>query len=533
MRGAGDAEPKRTAPAPSASLSEPPASCDIVLLPHRSGRRSGRPTMHRRSLHCYHRSLASNKILVALATTFLAYSNPHGFDGPPRGGSMDFIFMLTRDDQTVEDALDVLDAIRPLGLRHIGFKDVGVAPEVLQAAEPRHQGAGRDQLSRGGRHDARGLPALGADRGGRSASTGCSAAPTPTPSLRDPRGQRHRATTRSPAFPTAIRPCSAAGPRTWRRHCEAFVAKGCAGVDLLAYRATEAEPLDLVRAARRALGDRHADRRRQRRPAGAHRRARRCRRRCLHDRLGGVQRRLLAAQGRPALAAARRAGRLRLRRHDRRRRHRHPEPEGGGDRRRSEAAWPGVERLPAVVSRGRAGPSRIRGCGRRRWRRPSAARSRPPGTTPRSVRALGICGQLDGCVAVDREGQPLGPCIIWMDRRAEAEVAGLPAERVQDATGRRPGRHAHGRQGPLAEAPRARAGGDPPLPSAGLLSRGAADRRACVRPRPRLDHDGLRARRSAASMPGCWSCSSSRPGSCRRSPRPPIVRERCTGRAPR
>jgi xylulokinase len=57
------------------------------------------------------------------------------------------------------------------------------------------------------------------------------------------------------------------------------------------------------------------------------------------------------------------------------------------------------------------------------------------GTTPRSVQALGICGQLDGCLAVDRAGRPLGPCIIWMDRRAEAEVAGLPAERIQSATG--------------------------------------------------------------------------------------------------
>jgi len=46
---------------------------------------------------------------------------------------MDFIFMLTRDDQTVEDALEVLEAISPLGLRHIGFKDKGVPPEVLQA----------------------------------------------------------------------------------------------------------------------------------------------------------------------------------------------------------------------------------------------------------------------------------------------------------------------------------------------------------------------------------------------------------------
>ena len=56
-------------------------------------------------------------------------------------------------------------------------------------------------------------------------------------------------------------------------------------------------------------------------------------------------------------------------------------------------------------------------------------------TPPQSVRGLGICGQLDGCLAVDRNGRALGPCIIWMDRRAEAEVAGLPAERIQGTTG--------------------------------------------------------------------------------------------------
>jgi phosphoribosylformimino-5-aminoimidazole carboxamide ribonucleotide (ProFAR) isomerase len=38
--------------------------------------------------------------------------------------------------------------------------------------------------------------------------------------------------------------------------CRRFVDKGCAGVDLLAYRATEAEPTALIRAARGALGDR-------------------------------------------------------------------------------------------------------------------------------------------------------------------------------------------------------------------------------------------------------------------------------------
>src|SRR5262249_15630644 len=32
------------------------------------------------------------------------------------------------------------------------------------------------------------------------------------------------------------------------------------------------------------------------------------------------------------------------------------------------------------------------------------------------VTALGIAGQLDGCVAVDASGGPLAPCLIWMDR---------------------------------------------------------------------------------------------------------------------
>jgi hypothetical protein len=37
-------------------------------------------------------------------------------------------------------------------------------------------------------------------------------------------------------------------------HCSAFMRKGCAGVDLLAYRAVAAQPLELVRAARHTLG---------------------------------------------------------------------------------------------------------------------------------------------------------------------------------------------------------------------------------------------------------------------------------------
>ena len=39
----------------------------------------------------------------------------------------EFVFMLTRDDRTVADAHAVLDRIAPIGLRHIGFKDVGLS----------------------------------------------------------------------------------------------------------------------------------------------------------------------------------------------------------------------------------------------------------------------------------------------------------------------------------------------------------------------------------------------------------------------
>lgn len=43
---------------------------------------------------------------------------------------------------------------------------------------------------------------------------------------------------------------------------------------------------------------------------------------------------------------------------------------------------------------------------------------RDAGARPSDVRAIGIAGQLDGCVAVDRHNEALGPCLIWLDRRA-------------------------------------------------------------------------------------------------------------------
>ena len=51
------------------------------------------------------------------------------------------------------------------------------------------------------------------------------------------------------------------------------------------------------------------------------------------------------------------------------------------------------------------------------------------------VRALGLAGQLDGCVAIDGSGMPIHPCLIWMDRRAESEIEGIDADTIQRTGG--------------------------------------------------------------------------------------------------
>ena len=43
--------------------------------------------------------------------------------------------MFTRDDQTVEDCLEVFEAIRDVGLTHLGFKDVGVEARAPRLAD--------------------------------------------------------------------------------------------------------------------------------------------------------------------------------------------------------------------------------------------------------------------------------------------------------------------------------------------------------------------------------------------------------------
>ncbi|NQV43343.1 MAG: hypothetical protein HQ501_00460 [Rhodospirillales bacterium] len=55
--------------------------------------------------------------------------------------------------------------------------------------------------------------------------------------------------------------------------------------------------------------------------------------------------------------------------------------------------------------------------------------------SPSDIEAIGIGGQLDGCLAVGENGQPAHSCLIWMDRRAEQQIAELSAGEVLRRTG--------------------------------------------------------------------------------------------------
>jgi hypothetical protein len=165
---------------------------------------------------------------------------------------MDFIFMLTRHDQTVIDCLAVFEDIRPLKLGHVGFKDIGVDKATLQALNQAIKRSGATSYMEvvsttpeAALNSARIAAEIGIDRllGGTQVEailgilrgTGIGYYPFPG---------------RPMGHPTKL----GGSPAEVEIQCRRFVEMGCAGVDLLAYRATEAEPIALVEAARCGLG---------------------------------------------------------------------------------------------------------------------------------------------------------------------------------------------------------------------------------------------------------------------------------------
>jgi hypothetical protein len=170
------------------------------------------------------------------------------FDGR-ESAFVDFIFMLTRADETIVDCLDTWDAVQHVGVRHAGFKDVGVDVATLTELNRRMRSNGVTTYlevvstsAEGCLRSARAAVDIGVDRlmGGTEVAEimriieGTGIEYLPFPGL--PVGH-----------PTRL----GGDAELVERQCRDFDLSGCGGVDLLAYRATEADPLDLVRAARR------------------------------------------------------------------------------------------------------------------------------------------------------------------------------------------------------------------------------------------------------------------------------------------
>ena len=164
---------------------------------------------------------------------------------------IDFIFMLTRQDQTIVDCLETFDAIGSVGLKHVGFKDIGVDHETLQRLTGAIKESGATSYmevvstsAEACLESARNARSFGVDRllGGTQAE--------PILEILDGSGIEYLPFPGRPeGHPTEL----GGSPDQVAADCRRFRELGCAGVDLLAYRATEADPLDLVRAARDAL----------------------------------------------------------------------------------------------------------------------------------------------------------------------------------------------------------------------------------------------------------------------------------------
>ncbi|MEZ5833856.1 MAG: hypothetical protein R3D05_22020 [Dongiaceae bacterium] len=163
--------------------------------------------------------------------------------------------MLTRQDRTIADCLAVLDLVLPLKLRHIGFKDIGVDKATLTTLTKRIRKSGAisymevvstspaDTLN-----SARVATELGVDRllGG-----------TDVTHIQEILGNSKIEYYPFSGFPSGHPTKLGGRPDQIEGHCRRFVEKGCAGTDLLAYRATSADPIELVRAARRGLGKKY------------------------------------------------------------------------------------------------------------------------------------------------------------------------------------------------------------------------------------------------------------------------------------
>jgi hypothetical protein len=163
---------------------------------------------------------------------------------------VDFIFMLTQNDRTVAGCIDLLDSVRLTGLRHVGCKEVGASDRTLKellkgiramkaTSYLELVGETTEECERG----ARWAIELGFDRvmGGKDPKT--------LAELCRGKVQYYPFPGRPVGHPTTL----SGTVDTIRDDCQMFASLGCPGVDLLAYRASEASPEALIATARAAF----------------------------------------------------------------------------------------------------------------------------------------------------------------------------------------------------------------------------------------------------------------------------------------
>jgi hypothetical protein len=152
----------------------------------------------------------------------------------------------------VVNAVVTMPVLFLLGLKHIGFKDVGVPTKTLKALTAAIKEIGAtsylevvSETPEACLNSARVGAELGID-----CLLGGTAAIDILNILKGTRTLYYPFPGKPTGHPTKL----GGTPKDIEADCRKFLDAGCAGVDLLAYRATDADPLELVKAARRGLG---------------------------------------------------------------------------------------------------------------------------------------------------------------------------------------------------------------------------------------------------------------------------------------